>query len=122
MLRARIASTSAAVGSDGCAPKRDAARAPAAHARRSASSCARPSSSETSRHAVKASPGAVPSTASTGGGSRPRDLLAVLEQDGALGAEGQRDEPVPCGERLELVAVDDGEIRVDRDAAAPARR
>ena len=35
---ASIASTSAAVGRDGCAPSRDAASAPAAHARRSASS------------------------------------------------------------------------------------
>src|SRR6266849_3890856 len=37
-----IASTSSAVGSDGCAPNRETASAPAAHARRSASSGSRP--------------------------------------------------------------------------------
>ena len=67
-----ISSTSAAVGSDGWAPAREAASAPAAQARRSASSRSRPSSSETTRHAVKASPAAVPSTASTRGRLRAR--------------------------------------------------
>src|SRR5207253_538351 len=63
-----IASISPAVGSDGWAPKREAAIAPAAQARWSASSRSRPSSRETTRQAVKASPAAVPSTASTRGG------------------------------------------------------
>ena len=68
---------------------------------------------------MKASPAAVPSTTSTLGGVATRDLLAVLEQHGALGAQGERDEAVgPC-ERLELEAVDDGEIRIDGD---PPRR
>src|SRR3989454_3673991 len=53
-----IASTSAAVGSEGCAPNVAAASAPAAQARRSASSASRPSSSETTRQAVNASPAA----------------------------------------------------------------
>src|SRR3989442_5428549 len=66
-----IASTSSAVGSDGWAPKRDAASAPAAHARRSASSGSRSSRSETTRQAVKASPAAGPSTASTPGRPGP---------------------------------------------------
>src|SRR5207237_7154921 len=65
----RSASTSSAVGRDVCAPKREAASAPAAQARRSASSRLRPSSSETTRQAVKASPAPVPSTASTFGGA-----------------------------------------------------
>ena len=93
---ASIASTSAAVGSEGCAPKREAASAPAAHARRSASSRGRPSSSETTRHAVKASPAAVPSTASTARRRGARDLPAVLEQDGALRAERERGQPRRC--------------------------
>src|SRR5205814_1135166 len=63
------ASTSSAVGSEVWAPNREAARAPAVHARRSDSSRDRPSSSETTRQAVNASPAAVPSTASTAGGS-----------------------------------------------------
>ena len=69
-LHARsISSTSAAVGREGCAPGREAASAPAAQARVSASSRGRPSRSETRRQAVNASPAAVPSTASTGGGA-----------------------------------------------------
>ena len=64
----RIASTSAAVGSDGCAPNREAASAPAAQARSSASAGSRPSRSDTSRQAVNASPAPVPSTTSTSGG------------------------------------------------------
>ena len=46
---------------------------------------------------------------------RPRHLLAVLEQDGSLGAERQRHEAVGARERLELEAVDDGEVGVDGD-------
>ena len=67
--RLSMSSISAAVGRDGCAPRRDAAIAPAAHERRRASSRSRPSRSETTRQAVNASPAAVPSTASTPGGS-----------------------------------------------------
>ena len=46
MRRVRMASTSSAVGSDGCAPRRDAAIAPAAHARSRASCAGRSSRSE----------------------------------------------------------------------------
>ena len=65
---ASISSSSPAIGSEGCAPNREAARAPAAHARLSASPRSRPSSNETTSAAQKASPAAVPSTASTEGG------------------------------------------------------
>ena len=121
--RASIASTSAAVGSDGCAPGRDAASAPAAQARRSASSRGRPSSSETTRQAVNASPAAVPSTASTGGGVGARDLLPVLEQHRALGAERQATSRA-ARQRLELVAVDDerGRARASIGRAGAAFR
>src|SRR5438093_11679996 len=47
-----IASTSSAVSSDGCAPKLEAAIAPAAHARRRPSSGSRPSRNATTRQAV----------------------------------------------------------------------
>ena len=69
LMRLSISSTSAAVGSDGWAPAREAAIAPAAQARRNASSRSRSSSSETTRHAVNESPAAVPSTAWTRGAS-----------------------------------------------------
>ena len=42
--------------------------------------------------------------------ARARDLLPVLQEDGALGAERQRDELRCRRERLELVAVDDDEV------------
>ena len=109
-MQLSIASTSAAVGSDGCAPGREAAIAPAAQARRSASSRSLPSSIETTRHAVNASPAAVPSTACTRRCVGPSDLLAALEQDRALFAERQREQPRRLGQRLELVAVDDHEL------------
>ena len=44
-----------------------------------------------------------------------RDLLPVLEQHRALGAERHRDEAVAALQRLELVAVDDREVGVDVD-------
>ena len=62
---------------------------------------------------MNASPAPVPSTASIVGGAR--DLVLVLEQDRALLAERDRDEPVPPRQRLELVAVHDRDVRVDRD-------
>ena len=122
-LRAhRSASTSSAVGSEVWAPKRDAASAPAAHARRRASSRERPSSSDTTRQAVNASPAAVPSTTSTAGGSARRHLLPVLEEDCALGAECETDETRPFAERLELEAVHDGDLGLGSAGRAPARR
>src|SRR4051794_3189689 len=64
-----ISSISAVVGREGCAPTREAASAPAAQERRRASFRSRPSRSETTMQAVKASPAPVPSTASTFGGA-----------------------------------------------------
>src|SRR5262249_37764382 len=64
---ASIRSTSLAVGSDGWAPGREAASAPAAHARPSASPRSRPSRRDTTSAAQNASPAAVPSTACTSG-------------------------------------------------------
>ena len=52
---------------------------------------------------------------------RPRDLLAVLEQHRSLGAERERDEAVLPRERVELEAVDDSEIGIDRDPACGRR-
>ena len=49
-----------------------------------------------------------------------RDLLSVLEQQRALGSERHRDEPVSARERLELVAVDDRQVRIDLDGPAGA--
>src|SRR3989442_5891433 len=93
-----IASTSSAVGSDGWAPKRDAASAPAAHARRSASSGSRSSRSETTRQAVKASPAAVPSTASTRGGRAraiPRPCSAKTAPPSPIRPAARRHSPTP---------------------------
>ena len=59
---------------------------------------------------MNASPAAVPSTASTGGGDRAGDLLPALEQDGPFGAERQRGQAVEPPDRLELVAVDDQQV------------
>src|ERR1019366_8137581 len=65
---AMMASTSAAVGSEGCAPGREAASAPAAQAHPSASERSLPCSSATTSAAQNASPAAVPSTALMRGG------------------------------------------------------
>ena len=111
-VRSRIASTSSAVGSDGCAPNRDAASAPAAQARRRASSrlaALEQRDQQTGGERV-AGRGAVDDLHWRR--RRARDLLPVLQQHGALGAERERDEPVAPRERLELVAVDDGEVGV----------
>ena len=64
---------------------------------------------------MKASPAAVPSTASTCGGSARAISSPVLEQHRALGAERQRDEAVAALQHLELVAVDDRQVGVDVD-------
>ena len=53
-------------------------------------------------------------------GRRARDLLAVVEQVRALGAVRHGDEPVAARQRVELVAVDDGQVRVDGDGRAGA--
>jgi hypothetical protein len=76
-----IASTSPAAEATVGAPKREAAIAPAAQARRSASSLPRRSSSETTRAAVNASPAAVPSTASTFGAAARATFVPVFEKD-----------------------------------------
>ena len=64
---------------------------------------------------MKASPAAVPSTASTSRQLGARHLLAVVEQQRALGAERHRHEAVAALQHLKLVAVDDGEVGVDVD-------
>ena len=101
---------------------REAAIAPAAQARASASSRRRPSSSETTRHAVNASPAAVPSTASTRGAAARATSFAVLEQDCALRAERHRDERAAWPEHLELVAVHDDEVGRRRSSGTGGRR
>ena len=84
---------------------------PAAHERSSASPRGRPSSRETARHAVNASPAAVPSTASTGGGFRRARPPSALEQHGALGAEREaRSARRARGRAPRLVAVDDERV------------
>ena len=110
-----IASTSAAVGRDGCAPKREAASAPAAQARpqRLLALAALEQRDEQAGGERVAGGSAVDGVDLRRLGTR--DLLAVLEQDRALGAERERDEAVAAPERLELVAVDDGEVGVDVD-------
>ena len=115
------ASTSSAVGSEVWAPKREAASAPAAHARRSDSSRARPSSSETTRQAVNASPAASAVDRLDRGRLGPRHLLPVLEQHGALGAERETDEAARLAERLELEPVHDRQLG-RRRAVARRRR
>ena len=116
---ASIASTSRAPGREGCAPSRDAASAPAAHARASASSRGRPSSSETTRHAANASPAAVPSIGVDARRRRARDLAPVLEQGGALGAVGDRDE-LAARDDLVLEPVHDQQVGLELDR--PRRR
>ena len=107
---ARTPSSSAAVGSDGCAPSREAASAPAAHARASASMRGRPSTIETASVAQNASPAAVPSTASTGGRRRPGHLPPALEEHRALLAEREGEQARLGGQRLPLVAVGHHEV------------
>ena len=110
-LRAhRSASTSSAVGSEVWAPKRDAARAPAAQARRSDSSRDRPSSSETTRQAVNASPAAVPSTASTAGGSARATSSPSSSSTAPSAPSVSHDEAWTVSERLELEPVHDGQL------------
>ena len=71
---------------------------------------------------MNASPAAVPSTTSTAGGAARATSTAVLEQDGALGTEGQGDEAVGARERIELESVHDREVGVDGDACGRAPR
>ena len=89
-----IASISAAVGSDGCAPKREAAIAPAAQARRSASSrvAALEQRDEQAGGERVAGGRAVDGVDLRRLGAR--HLLPVLEQHRALGAERERDQAV----------------------------
>ena len=116
-----IASTSADVGSDGCAPSREAATAPAAHARASASSRGRPSSSDTTRQAANASPAAVPSTPVDERRHGAGDLDAVLEERRPLRAVRDGDE-LPARDDLVLEPVHDQEVRFEVERRAPARR
>ena len=116
------ASTSSAVGSEVWAPKRDAASAPAAHARRS-DVVARPPLEQRDDEAGGervAGRGAVDGL--DRGRLRPRHLLPVLEENRALGAERETDESRPFAERLELEAVHDGDLGLGSAVARRARR
>ena len=75
----------------------------------------RPSSSETSRQAVNASPAAVPSTASTAGGSARATSSPSSSSTAPSAPSVSATRPSRRAERLELVAVDDGEVGVDVD-------
>ena len=112
---ASMPSTSAAVGREGCAPKRDAARAPAAHDRRSAVSGSRPSSQRDEQAGGEGVAGRRAVDRVHLRRLRPRDLLAVLQQHRPLRSERQGHDPVAPPQHLELVAVDDGEVGVDVD-------
>ena len=82
-----------AVGSDGWAPKRDAASAPAAQARRSASwAPALEQRHQQARRERVAGGRAVDRLDARR--RRTRDLDSVVEEDRALGAERERDEAV----------------------------
>ena len=115
------ASSSSAVGSEGCAPSVAAANAPAAHARRSASSCGRPSSSatdEAGRERV-AGAGAVDRDDRRRRGAG--DLLPSSNSTAPLGAVGDRDE-LAARDDLVLEPVDDEQVGLELDLAAPAPR
>ena len=112
---ASMASISAAVGRDGCAPKREAASAPAAHARRSASSLLpaleqrdeqargeRVAGGRSRRPRRPAAARRAPPPPRPRAARRPR-----AERDG--------DQPVPAAQDLELVAVDDRQVGVHVD-------
>ena len=80
-----------------------------------------PSSSETTRHAVNASPAPVPSTGDDLGAARARDLLAVLVQHRAVLAVRDRDE-LPALDHLVLEPVDDEQVGLERRSRGRARR
>ena len=116
-----------AVGSDGCAPgPRRGERAGRAGAAQRLVARSRPRAARRARQAVNASPAAVPSTASTARRRGAGDLLPVLEQHRALGAERERGQAVVRRRRLELVAVDDQQVDLGeharRERAGRARR
>ena len=71
---------------------------------------------------MNASPAAVPSTASTARRRGARDLLAVLEQDRAFGAERDGDDAVAMRQRLELEPVHDRHVGSRHGGRARVRR
>ena len=85
----------------------------------SASSWSRPSSSETSRQAVNASPAAVPSTTSTSGGSARATSSPSSSRTAPSAPSVTATRPSRARERLELEAVHDREVRIDRRRAGP---
>ena len=120
VMRRVLPASSAAVGREGCAPRREAASAPAAHARASASPRSRPSSSETTRQRGErvTGCGAVHSLDARGG--RARDLDAVLEERGSLGAVGDGDELSPRDD-LVLEPVHDQQVGLELDRTGGRR-
>src|SRR5947209_831359 len=128
------ASTSSVVGSGVCAPKRDAAIAPAAQARRSDSSDERPSSVDTTKQAVKASPAPVPSTASTRGAATRTTSTPSSNRTAPSGPSVTTTTPSRCGsasssKRLTMVTSAAGNgpragaaFRKKRSAASSAAR
>ena len=118
--RGSIASTSAAVGSDGWAPKRDAASAPAAQARRSASS-ALASLEQRDEQAGRERVAGGRAVDRVDGRRLARATSSPSSSSTAPSAPSvTRDEPVAAPQRLELVAVDDGQVGVDVDGRAGA--
>ena len=69
---------------------------------------------------MNASPAAVPSTTSTDGGMARATSSPSSSRTAPSSTEREGNETVGTRERLELEAVDDGEVRVDRDP--PGRR
>ena len=100
------------MGSDGCAPCRDAATAPAAHdapERLVEVSVLEQRDEQAGREGV-ARGRAVDRF--DDGRDGACDLLPVLQQQRPLGAERHRDEPVSARQRLELEAVDDRQVGI----------
>ena len=117
---ARIASTSAAAGNDGCAPCREAASAPAAHARRSASS-----DSTLEQRNEEAGGERVAGRRSVDGvdlrRSSARHLFPALEEHGALGPNVTAVMPPDVTDDLMLEPVDYEEVRLDVDLPCRSR-
>ena len=84
------------MGSEGCAPGREAASAPAAQARFSASSCVATLEQRDEEAGGEGIARGRPVDRLDHRWCRPCDLLAVVEQHRALGTEREGDEAVPA--------------------------
>ena len=71
---------------------------------------------------MNASPAAVPSTASTGGGAARATSCPSSSEDRPVGAECEADETAPLAERVELETVHDGELGLGRAVHVRERR